>query len=69
MAAIFNRKGFVLATSVLIMGLLLLLATYVVSFTITEFKISNSQATATKTYYLAESGIAEAIWRIKNDPT
>lgn len=68
MAATSNNRGFILVTSLLVMGLLLLLATYVVSFMITEFKISLSQTTATKTYYLAESGIAEAIWRIKYDP-
>jgi len=49
------------------MALLLLLAVYVVSFTATEMRISTSQSAATKTYYLAESGIAEAIWRLKND--
>lgn len=68
MAATSDNRGFILVTSLLVMGLLLLLATYVVSFMITEFKISLSQTTATKAYYLAESGIAEAIWRIKNDP-
>ncbi|HLD28060.1 MAG TPA: hypothetical protein VJB67_00415 [Patescibacteria group bacterium] len=56
-------------TSVLVMSILLLLSIYVVSFTITEYKISNSHSIATKTYYLTESGIAEAIWRIKNDAT
>lgn len=51
------------------MSLLLMMAIYVVNFTITEMKISNSQSIAAKTYYLAESGIAEAIWKIKNDAT
>ncbi|MFA5047790.1 MAG: pilus assembly PilX N-terminal domain-containing protein [Patescibacteria group bacterium] len=64
-----NRQGFVLITSVIIMGLILLLAIYVVGFIMTEMKISNSQMTSLQAYYLSESGIAEAIWRIKNDPT
>jgi len=62
-------KGFILVTSILIMVLLLLLGIYATSFTITELKISSSQARAVQTYYLAESGIAEAIWLIKNDAT
>ncbi|MFA5029254.1 MAG: hypothetical protein WC518_00705 [Patescibacteria group bacterium] len=64
-----NPKGFVLMTSILIMSLMLLLAVYLVNFTLTELKISSSQSAAAKTYYLAESAIAEAVWRIKNDPT
>lgn len=64
-----NKRGFVLLTSIIIMSLLLLLGSYVVGFTISEYKISASQSVATKTYYLAESAIAEAIWRIKNDET
>lgn len=55
-------------TSILVMSLLLLTALYVVNFTITEMRISASQAVATKTYYLAEAGINEIIWKIQNDP-
>ncbi|MFA6421988.1 MAG: hypothetical protein WCV92_01140 [Candidatus Buchananbacteria bacterium] len=50
-----------------ITALLLLLSAYVLNFTLTELKISTSQAVATQAYYLAESGVAEAIWRLKND--
>ncbi|MBI5765669.1 hypothetical protein HZA71_00370 [Candidatus Falkowbacteria bacterium] len=63
-----KQRGFVLIASVLVVSLLILLAVYVTNFTITELKISSSQATALQTYYLAESGVAEAIWRLKNDP-
>lgn len=64
-----NKKqcGFVLATSLFIMLLLLSLGLYVASFTLTELRISQSQASSVQTYYLAEAGIAEAIWKIKND--
>lgn len=64
-----NKRGFVLLTTILIMALLILLGAYLVTFTLTELKIADSQSIASKTYYLAESGIAEAIWKIKNDPT
>lgn len=73
MVGIFKDKknkpnGFVLVTSLFIMLLLLSLAIYVATFTLTELKISQSQASSVQTYYLAEAGIAEAIWKIKNDP-
>lgn len=64
-----HNQGFVLLSSLLVMSLLLLLAIYVINFTLTEFKISISHSTAAQAYYLAESGVAEAIWKLKNDPT
>jgi len=48
-----------------VMAIILMLSLYVTSFTLTELKISTSQSLSVQTYYLAESGIAEAIWRIK----
>lgn len=64
-----SSDGFILITSLLVMSLLLLLALYAVNFTITETKISDSRAVAVKTYYLAESGVNEMIWKIQNDFT
>jgi len=61
------NSGFALITSIFIMLLMLTLGLYATSFVITGMKISDSQASSIKTYYLAESGVAEAIWRIKND--
>lgn len=63
-----SESGFALVTSIFIMLLMLTLGVYATSFVITGMKISDSQANSVKTYYLAESGVAEAIWRIKNDP-
>ncbi|MDO8668787.1 MAG: hypothetical protein Q7K65_00655 [Candidatus Buchananbacteria bacterium] len=62
-----NKKGFILVTSILVMSLMLLTSIYVVNFTLTEIKISTSQAVAAKTYYLAEAGVNELIWKIQND--
>ena len=68
MAAICKKNGFALVTSLFIMLLLLTLVLYLASFTLTELRISTSQSASVQTYYLAEAGIAEAIWKIKNDP-
>lgn len=50
------------------MMILMLLASFFISFSTTEYKISKSQVQSIQTYYLAEAGVNEAIWRLKNDP-
>lgn len=47
--------------------ILLLLGTYFLTFALTEARISKSQIFASQTYYLAESGIRQAIWKLKNE--
>lgn len=61
------EKGTILIISVLIMAVLLIMGAYFLIFTVAESKISKSQMMAMQTYYLAEAGINEAIWRINND--
>lgn len=68
--SIFNfNHGFVLVTSIFVMLLLLSLGLFATSFILTELRIAQSQAASVQNYYLAESGVAEAIWRVKNDAT
>ncbi|MCK5044472.1 hypothetical protein KAR26_01975 [Candidatus Parcubacteria bacterium] len=62
------EKGSLLLLAVLVLGVLMLLGIYFLTFSLTEFRISESQKVATQTYYLAEAGINEAIWKLKNDP-
>jgi len=64
----FQKKGVILIISTLLLGVLLILATYFLNFTLTESKIVRSQNAASQAYYLAEAGINEAIWKLKNDP-
>lgn len=61
------KKGAILIVALLALGALLLLSSYFLIFTLTESRISKSQEVGTRTYYLAEAGINEAIWRLKND--
>src|SRR3989344_1981169 len=71
MSASQNREktsGFVLVLSVLILTALLLAGSYLITISGTERKIADAQATATKNYYLAEAGVNEMIWDIKNQP-
>lgn len=49
------------------MSLVLFLSLYLLDFTLTEDRISRSQAWGAKTYYLAEAGIQDMVWKLKND--
>jgi len=68
MGKIFQEKGVILIISVLILGVLLTLGAYFLTFTLTESRISKSQIAGIQDYYLAEAGVNEAIWKLKNDP-
>ncbi len=61
-----NKSGFILVISVLTTLLLLFLAGYFLTSTTTEVKISRSQDNSIKAYYLTEAGIADMVWKLKN---
>ena len=63
-----KNQGFLLILVLIIISMLILLAIYFVSFIVTDTKITQSHKLATQTYYLAEAGIQDAIWKIINDP-
>jgi len=63
------QNGVALLITILIMSLILSLGVYVLNFSSTEAKIAVSQVAGGKTYYLAEAGIQEMIWKLKNDAT
>lgn len=62
-----KNQGFVLVTSVLILTTLLMLGSYLITTSSSESKIALAEFSATKNYYLAEAGISEMLWQIKND--
>lgn len=65
----FNKKGSSLIVVILLMGLLLSLSLYYLTFSSSEKGISDSQFKGLETYHLAEAGIEEMIWRLKNNET
>ncbi len=66
----FNKQtGFVLISTIVIIVLLLMLGTYYLSFSLSEYRIAKSQTVGMQDYYLAEAGVHEMIWRLKNDET
>lgn len=62
-----SKKGTILIIAFLTLGILLLLGVYFISFTLTESRIAKSQTVGTQAYYIAEAGIHQAIWKLKND--
>lgn len=62
-----QENGIALLVTLLIMFLILFLGIYVLNFSLTETKIANSQINGEKTYYLAEAGIQEMVWKLKNN--
>lgn len=62
-----SQKGVALLITILIMTLILSLGVYVLNFSLTETKITASQISGGKTYYLAEAGIQEMVWKLKNN--
>jgi len=64
-----NNKGVALILTILLMTLILFLSLYLLSFSLTEDRIAHSQAWGAKTYYLAEAGVQELVWKLRNDTT
>lgn len=63
------EKGGILIISILVLGLMLFLGAYFISFGLTGSKMAQSHKAATQTYYLAEAGVGETIFKLKTDPT
>jgi len=64
-----NNKGVELIMTILLMTLILFLAIYLLDAALTESRIAKSQSWGAKTYYLAEAGIQDMVWKLKNDAT
>lgn len=60
-------NGFALIPAILITSLLLAIGLFFLSSVISEKRISESYSISQQAYYLAESGIEYAIWKLKND--
>lgn len=61
------RNGSVLIFAILLLATMLFLSSYFISFSLTGSRMSQSQIYAAKSYYLAEAGIQEAVFKLKND--
>lgn len=62
-----NRRGVELIITILLMTTILFLAAYLLDAALIENRIAQSQSWGAKTYYLAEAGIQDMVWKLKND--
>lgn len=62
-----SNQGVALILSIIYILLIFFLSLYFLSISLIEKSIAQSQVWGSKTYYLAEAGINEAVWLIKND--
>ena len=62
-----NNRGIELIITILLMTVILFLAAYLLDAALIENRIALSQSWGAKTYYLAEAGIQEMVWKLKND--
>jgi len=64
-----KKRGIVLITTVLIMVLLLALASFFIGTMTSEFRIASANKGGIIGFYVAESGVEEAMFKVKNDNT
>jgi hypothetical protein len=61
------NKGAILIVTILVLVILLFVVIYFLDLVTTGSRVSRSYSLASQTYYLAEAGMNEAIWKLKND--
>lgn len=62
-----NQKGTIIIIAAIAMTILMSISGYLLNSLVTEMEVLGSMQQAEKAYYLAESGINEAIWKLEND--
>ena len=62
-----QKKGSALIVAIIVLGSMVFLSTYFISFSLTGSRMASSQKYADQAYYLAEAGVQEAIFKLKND--
>lgn len=63
------RRGYALATILILLAVCMFGAAALVTISILESKISRSELEGTIAYYAAEAGIKDAVWRLNNVST
>lgn len=63
------KRGYALATILILLGVCMFGAAALVTISVLESKISKSQTESTVAYYVAEAGVHDALWRLNNDST
>ena len=62
-----EEKGTIIIIAAIAMTIIMSISGYLLSSLVAEMEVLGSMQQAEKAYYLAESGINEAIWKLEND--
>ncbi|MDP6571653.1 MAG: hypothetical protein QF747_02345 [Patescibacteria group bacterium] len=62
-----NQSGFLLISSLFILTTMIIIVSFYLSAVLLEVKVAQIIDTTPQAYYLAESGIQEAFWKLQND--
>lgn len=63
------KRGYALATILILLGVCMFGAAALVTISILESKIARSQLEGTVAYYAAEAGVTDAVWRLNTNST
>jgi len=64
-----NNKGFLLISSIFVLSTMIIIVSFYLDGILQNIRVAKIIDTSPQTYYLAEAGIHEAIWRLQNNPT
>lgn len=67
MDATSKQNGFLLIASLVVISAMLIMVSFYLSATAQDIKVASIVDTAPQAYYLAEAGIQDAFWKLKND--
>ncbi|MDP1709931.1 MAG: hypothetical protein Q8L21_03525, partial [Candidatus Komeilibacteria bacterium] len=62
-----NPAGFLLISSLVVLTTMILIVSFYLNAIIQEIKITHITSESPQAYYLAETGVQEAIWKLQND--
>lgn len=64
-----TQSGFLLISTLIVLSIMIMIASFYLNDIMQEVQVADIVDTSPQTYYLAEAGIQEAIWKIQNDAT
>ena len=62
-----EQEGFLLISSLVILSVMIIIVSFYLNAIIQQLRVFDIVDTSPQTYYLAEAGIQEAIWKLQND--
>ncbi len=62
------KKGFLLISSLFVLSIMIIIVSFYLNGILQEVRVADIVDASPQTYYLAEAGVQQAIWKLQNDP-